>query len=150
MTGKIADKGSLQIKRIIDAPRNRVYAAWTDPAQLRDWFGPEGVQTEDLIVDARVGGAFRWDLTSSEGEKMSCRGEYRELQPNKKVVFTWQWQDDEDWENRESVVTVELSDCDGGTELRLSHEQLPNEQSRDGHTRGWTSALDSLERFVSK
>jgi|SRR5436190_23039232 len=150
MTGKIADKVSLQIKRIIDAPRNRVYAAWTDPAQLRDWFGPEGVQTEDLIVDARVGGAFRWDLTSSEGEKMSCRGEYRELQPNKKVVFTWQWQDDEDWENRESVVTVELSDCDGGTELRLSHEQLPNEQSRDGHTRGWTSALDKLERFVSK
>jgi uncharacterized protein YndB with AHSA1/START domain len=150
MTGKIADKVSLQIKRIIDAPRNRVYAAWTDPAQLRDWFGPEDVQTEDLIVDARVGGAFRWDLTSSEGEKMSCRGEYRELQPNKKVVFTWQWQDDEDWENRESVVTVELSDCDGGTELRLSHEQLPNEQSRDGHTRGWTSALDKLERFVSK
>ena len=150
MTGKIADKGSLQIKRIIDAPRNRVYAAWTDPAQLRDWFGPEDVQTEDLIVDARVGGAFRWDLTSSEGEKMSCRGEYRELQPNKKIVFTWQWQDDEDWENRESVVTVELSDCDGGTELRLSHEQLPNEQSRDGHTRGWTSALDKLERFVSK
>ena len=150
MTGKIADKGSLQIKRIIDAPRNRVYAAWTDPAQLRDWFGPEDVQTEDLIVDARVGGAFRWDLTNSEGEKMCCRGEYRELQPNKKVVFTWQWQDDEDWENRESVVTVELSDCDGGTELRLSHEQLPNEQSRDGHTRGWTSALDKLERFVSK
>jgi uncharacterized protein YndB with AHSA1/START domain len=81
---------------------------------------------------------------------MTCRGEYRELQPNKKIVFTWQWQDDEDWEDRESVVTVELSDRDGGTELRLSHEQLPNEQSRDGHTRGWNSALDKLERFVSK
>ena len=140
----------LEIKRVINAPRDRVYAAWTDPAQLKKWFGPEDVQTDDLIVDARVGGEFRWDLTNSEGEKMICRGEYRELQPNKKIVFTWQWQDDEDWENRESVVTVELSDCDGGTELRLSHEQLPNEQSRDGHTRGWTSALDKLERFVSK
>jgi uncharacterized protein YndB with AHSA1/START domain len=150
MTGKIADKVSLEIKRIIHAPRNRVYAAWTDPAQLREWFGPENVQTDDLIVDARVGGKFRWDLTNSEGEKMTCRGEYRELQPNKKIVFTWQWQDDEDWEDRESVVTVELSDRDGGTELRLSHEQLPNEQSRDGHTRGWNSALDKLERFVSK
>jgi uncharacterized protein YndB with AHSA1/START domain len=150
MTGKIADKVSLEIKRIIHAPRNRVYAAWTDPAQLREWFGPENVQTEDLIVDARVGGKFRWDLTNSEGEKMTCRGEYRELQPNKKIVFTWQWQDDEDWEDRESVVTVELSDRDGGTEVRLSHEQLPNEQSRDGHTRGWNSALDKLERFVSK
>ena len=140
----------LETKRVINAPRGRVYAAWTDPAQLREWFGPENVQTDDLIVDARVGGKFRWDLTNSEGEKMRCRGEYRELQPNKKIVFTWQWQDDEDWEERESVVTVELSDRDGGTEVRLSHEQLPNEQSRDGHTRGWNSALDKLERFVSK
>ena len=150
MTGKIADKASLEIKRIIHAPRNRVYAAWTDPAQLREWFGPEGVQTEDLIADARVGGEFCWDLINSEGEKMTCRGKYRELQPNKKIVVTWRWQDDEDWEERESVVTVELSDRDGGTEVRLSHEQLPNEQSRDGHTRGWNSALDKLERFVSK
>jgi uncharacterized protein YndB with AHSA1/START domain len=45
---------------------------------------------------------------------------------------------------------VELNDADGGTELRLIHEQLPNEQSRDGHTGGWNSALDKLENFVGK
>ena len=150
MTTKAGDKVSLEIKRIINAPRDRVYAAWTDPAQLKQWFGPENVQTNNLIVDARVGGEFRWELTNSEGEKLTCRGEYRELQPGKKIVFTWQWQDDEDWENYTSIVTVELSDRDGGTELRLSHEQLPNEQSRDGHTEGWTSALDKLEKFCSK
>jgi uncharacterized protein YndB with AHSA1/START domain len=140
----------LEIKRIIKAPRDRVYAAWTDPAQLTQWFGPEDVQTQDLIADARVGGKFRWDIINSEGEKMRCCGEYRELQPNKKIVFTWQWQDDEDWENHTSVVTVELKDADGGTELRLIHEQLPNEASRDGHTEGWNSALDKLETLFSK
>ena len=67
-------------------------------------------------------------------------GEFRELQPGRKVQFTWQWQDDEDWENHISIVTVELADRDGGTELRLKHEQLPTEESRDGHTRGWNSA----------
>jgi uncharacterized protein YndB with AHSA1/START domain len=97
-----------------------------------------------------VGGKFRWDLTNSEGEKMTCLGEYRELQPARKIVFTWQWDDDEDWENHISVVTVELSDRDGGTELRLIHEKLPNEQSRDGHTGGWNSALDKLEKFFSR
>jgi uncharacterized protein YndB with AHSA1/START domain len=97
-----------------------------------------------------VGGEFRWDLTNSEGEKMTMRGEYRELQPDRKVVFTWQWDDDENWENHTSVVTVELSDCEGGTELRLIHAQLPNEESRDGHTGGWNSALDKLEKFFSK
>jgi len=150
MTTKAADKTSLEIKRFIHAPRDRVYAAWTDPAQLKQWFGPEKVQTRNLIADARVGGKFRWDLNNSAGEKMTCRGEYRELQPGKKIVFTWQWDDDEDWENHISVVTVELSDREGGTELRLIHEQLPNEQSRDGHTAGWNSALDKLEKFITK
>lgn len=150
MTTKASEKLSLEIKRFINAPRDRVYAAWTDPAQLRQWFGPEKVQTRNLTADARVGGKFRWDLTNSEGEKMTCRGEYRELQPGKKIVFTWQWDNDEDWENHISVVTVELSDRDSGTELRLIHEQLPNEQSRDGHTGGWNSALDKLEKFFSR
>ena len=150
MTTKASEKLSLEIKRFINAPRDRVYAAWTDPVQLRQWFGPEKVQTRNLIADARVGGKFRWDLTNSEGEKMTCLGEYRELQPGKKIVFTWQWDDDEDWENHISVVTVELSDRDSGTELRLIHEQLPNEQSRDGHSEGWNSALDKLEKFFSR
>ncbi len=81
---------------------------------------------------------------------MTMRGEYRELQPDKKIVFTWQWQDDEDWENHVSIVTVELDDADGGTELRLTHEQLPNEASRDGHTQGWNSALDKFEKLVDR
>ena len=150
MTTKGTESLSLEIKRLIKAPRDRVYAAWTDPAQLKQWFGPENVQTHNLIADARVGGKFRWDLTNSEGEKMTCQGEYLELQPDKKIVFTWQWEDDEDWENHVSIVTVELDDAEGGTELRLTHEQLPNEESRDGHTRGWNSALDKLEELFSK
>jgi len=150
MTTKGTESLSLEIKRLIKAPRDRVYAAWTDPAQLKQWFGPENVQTHNLIADARVGGKFRWDLTNSEGEKMTCQGEYLELQPDKKIVFTWQWEDDEDWENHISIVTVALADAEGGTELRLTHEQLPNEESRDGHTRGWNSALDKLEKFFRR
>jgi len=53
-------------------------------------------------------------------------------------------------ENHTSVVTVELDDADCGTELRLVHEQLPNEESRDGHSAGWNSALDKLEKFFGK
>ena len=150
MRTKTTEKPSLEIRRLIKAPRDRVYAAWTDPAQLKQWFGPEGVQTHELIADARVGGEFRWDLTNSDGEKMTMRGEYRDLQPNRKVVFTWKWDDDENWENHTSVVTVELEEAGGGTELRLRHEQLPNEESRDGHNRGWNSALDKLEKFLRK
>jgi uncharacterized protein YndB with AHSA1/START domain len=147
MTAKGDGNVFLEIRRFIDAPRDRVYAAWTDPAQLREWFGPENVQTRNLVVEPRVAGKFRWAVINPEGEKMTVVGEYRELQPGRKIVFTWQFEDDEDWENQESVVRVELSDCDGGTELRLIHEKLPGEASRDSHTRGWKSVLDKLERF---
>lgn len=150
MTTKAADKTSLEIKRFINAPRDRVYAAWTDPAQLKQWFGPENVQTNEFVADARVGGKYRWDLVNQEGEEMSAFGEYRELVPGKKIVFTWKWDDDENWEEHNSVVTVELSDRDGGTDVRLVHEKLPSEESRDSHTEGWNSVLDKLAKFFSK
>jgi uncharacterized protein YndB with AHSA1/START domain len=150
MTTKAAEKTSLQIKRFINAPRDRVYHAWTDPAQLKEWWGPESVRTRNFAADVRVGGKYRWDLINQEGEEMSVFGEYRELVPGKKIVFTWQWDDDDVWENRTSIVTVELSDRDGGTELLLKHEQLPSEESRDRHNEGWNSVLDRLEKFFSR
>jgi uncharacterized protein YndB with AHSA1/START domain len=148
MTAKATEKTSLEIKRFIKAPPIRVYEAWTDPAQLKEWWGPAGVRTRSLSVDARVGGRYRWDLVNQEGEEMSVFGEYRELVPRKKIVFTWQWDDDEVWQNRTSLVTVEFSDRNGGTEVRLRHEQLPSEESRNRHNEGWNSVLDRLEKFL--
>jgi uncharacterized protein YndB with AHSA1/START domain len=150
MTTKAAEKTSLEIKRFINAPRERVYGAWTDPSQLKEWWGPESVRTRNFVAEARVGGKYRWDLINPEDEEMSVFGEYRELVPGKKIVFTWKWDDDDVWENRDSIVTVELSDRDGGTELLLKHEQLPSEESRDRHNEGWNSVLDRLEKFFSK
>ena len=145
-----ADKLSLEVKRLIKAPHDCVYAAWIDPAQLKQWFGPEGVRTYDLVADVRVGGKYRWDLTNADGEKMTVRGEYRELQPGRKIVFTWQWDDDDAWKDRTSIVTVELDDAEGGTEVRLTHVKLPSEQSRNRHTEGWESVLDRLEKLFGR
>jgi uncharacterized protein YndB with AHSA1/START domain len=148
MTTKTAEKTSLGIKRFINAPRDRVYAAWTDPVQLKEWWGPKEVRTLKIVADIRVGGKYRWTLVNQEGEEMSVFGEYRELVPQKKVVFTWKWDDDEAWENYTSEVSVEFFDRDGGTELKLTHVQLPSEESRDRHNAGWNSVLDRLEKFL--
>jgi len=108
------------------------------------------VRTRKFSADTHVGGKYRWDLLNQEGEEMSVFGEYRELIPGKKIVFTWKWDDDDDWKPHNSVVTIELSDRDGGTELTLIHEKLPSEASRDRHNEGWTSVLDRLEKFFNK
>jgi uncharacterized protein YndB with AHSA1/START domain len=150
MATKTAEKTSLAIKRFINAPRERVYRAWTDPEQLKRWFGPENVRTINLTADVRVGGKYRWDLLKENGEEWACLGEYLELVPGKKIIFTWKWDDDDDWKPHNSVVTIELADRDGGTELLLTHEQLPSEKSRDRHNEGWNSVLDRLEKFFSE
>ena len=148
MTSEAAGKTSLEIKRFINAPRARVYAAWTDPAQLKQWFGPQGVQTREIVAEARVAGKFRWDLITTDGKEKTIAGDYREIVPGKKIVFTWRHENDKAWNNKTSIVTVELSDHNGGTELRLTHVQLPSEESRDDHNQGWNSVLDRLEKFV--
>src|SRR5215472_10634577 len=114
MTRKTAEKTSLEITRFINAPPARVYKAWTDPAELQRWFGPEDVRTIKIDADVRVDGKYRWDLINQQGEEMSCLGEYRELVPGRRVVFTWKWDDDEPWQNHNSLVTVEFSPRDGG------------------------------------
>jgi uncharacterized protein YndB with AHSA1/START domain len=148
MTTKTAEKTSLEIIRFINAPPARVYKAWTDPAELQRWFGPEDVRTIKIDADVRVGGKYRWDLLKQDGDEWACLGEYRELVPGKKIVFTWKWEDDESWENHNSIVTVEFSARDGGTEVKLTHQQLPSEESRDRHNQGWNSVLDRLEKFL--
>ena len=144
------EKLSLKINRLIKAPRDRVYAAWTDPAQLQKWFGPENVKTRDLITDVRVGGRFRWDCTDPEGKEVTISGEYRELQPGRKIVFTWKHEENADWKNHNSIVTVEFFDHEEGTEVRLTHKNLPTEASRDDHKQGWNSVLGKLEKFLSR
>ena len=148
MTAK-RDKISLEIKHFIQAPRDRVYAAWTDPAQLKKWFGPENIKTRDLTADVRVGGQFRWDCTDQDGRDVTISGEYRELQAGRKIVFTWRLEEDKDWENHSSIVTVEFFDREEGTEIRLTHEMLPTEPSRDDHEQGWKSVLNKLEKFLN-
>ena len=142
-----AEAFSVRTARLIRAPRGRVYAAWTDPAQLRKWFGPANVKTRKLTADVRVGGKFRWECTDPEGKEVTISGEYREVVPDRKIVFTWQLED-EDWKNHNSMVTVEFFDRGDGTEVRLTHENLPTKPSRDDHEQGWNSVLDKLEEFV--
>jgi uncharacterized protein YndB with AHSA1/START domain len=67
VTSKAAGKTSLQIKRFINAPRAQVYAAWIDPVQLKQWFGPEWVRTREIVAEAKIGGKFRWNLIDSDG-----------------------------------------------------------------------------------
>jgi uncharacterized protein YndB with AHSA1/START domain len=89
----IAPERTLVTTRVYDAPRERVYKAWTDPKQLAQWFPPEGFTAPVCELEVRVGGAIRIDMKGPEGEPFNGalfpgRGVYREVVPNERLVFT--------------------------------------------------------------
>jgi uncharacterized protein YndB with AHSA1/START domain len=94
----------------------------------------------------RVGGRFRIVFGGPEGKAHECAGVYREVVPNRKLVFTWAWPNSTP--ERESLVTITLRAAGKGTELVFLHEQFFDETIRDNHKRGWSGALDKLERFL--
>lgn len=137
----------LRLTRHFKAPREAVFRAWTDPKALAAWFGPDGVQSRNVVIDARAGGRFSLEMYESDGV-YPVAGVYREVTPPDRLVLSWIWGNGE-LEGLETVLTIELREKDGGTELTLTHEGLPTDTARGKHAEGWSSSLDCLERFLA-
>ena len=143
---KVAVKPSLTLKRRLNAPPERVFAAWTDPQKLMQWFGPEQIEMLRAEADARTGGRYRIVMRGADGEEHDVSGVYREVVPNQKLVFTWAWRT---MPERESLVTVLIKPDGTGSILTLIHEQFFDEAARDRHEHGWTGCLNKLERYFA-
>ncbi len=134
-------KTSLRLTRQFAQSREKVFRAWTDPQALRHWFAPDASCEVKAQIDLRVGGKYQIIILKTSGDRDCVAGVYREVQPSSRLVFTWAW---ETTPERESLVTVELKDKDGGTELVLTHERFFDEDARNRHEKGWSHLLARL------
>ena len=143
-----AVKPSLTLQRQLNASPDRVYTAWTDPEKIARWFGPAVVDQDTVKarLDVRVGGSFQVSFKTDDGAYHEVGGVYREVVPNKKLVFSWAWHTTPE---RESLVTVTIKAEGRHTLLTLLHEQLFDDAAKTGHTRGWTGSLDKLEAMFA-
>jgi uncharacterized protein YndB with AHSA1/START domain len=140
------NRPSLTLKRRIHAPPEKVHAAWTDPEKIARWFAPASASKAGgrASIDARVGGRYCVGFTMQSGEHFEVGGVYREVVPNRRLVFSWAWHSTPE---RESLVTVQLEPDGGGTLLTLHHEQFSDQAACDGHRRGWNGAFDKLQQL---
>jgi uncharacterized protein YndB with AHSA1/START domain len=106
---------------------------------------PGSITVAELQMDPRPGGIFRLVMRSERGE-IAHTGEYREVDPPRRLVFTWK---SPATQGRETVVTVEFHERGDATELVLIHEELPDEQTADGHRQGWTSIATKLALYIA-
>jgi len=141
---ELATKPSLSLKRRFNATPEKVYAAWTDPAQIAQWFGPSQIEYVEAQADPREGGRYRIYMREKDGDEHDVSGVYRKVVPNQELVFTWAWKSTPE---RESLVTILITPDGDGTLLTLTHERFFDEVARDNHNKGWAACLDALEDF---
>jgi uncharacterized protein YndB with AHSA1/START domain len=138
----------IQINRVFDAPRELVWRAWVDPAQLTRWYGPRGVSTprEGITVDLRPGGAWSALMINDEtGEEYPSGGEYVEVAEPERLVFTWGDPADPSSMTR---CEVELAERGGKTEMSFRQTGLTDLHRRSGVHEGWSSALDKMTELL--
>jgi uncharacterized protein YndB with AHSA1/START domain len=131
---------SLIVRRVVRAPVERVFAAWTEPEHLRRWWGPKDVRCVDAEVELVVGGKYRIGNLLPDGTTVWIAGEFLAIAPPRELVYTWRVEPAADT----SRVTVRFVPRDGGTEVIVVHDGIASAETRDDHERGWNGCLDGL------
>jgi uncharacterized protein YndB with AHSA1/START domain len=145
---RLDQKPSLTLTRRYPVAPEKVWRAWTDPEAVKKWWGPGPGEPVSLAeLDVRVGGRFRIVFGGADGRAHECAGVYREVAPNRRLVFTWCWPNSTP--ERISVITIVFKEAQMGTELTFKHEQFFDEKARDDHRRGWMGSLGKLAEFLS-
>jgi uncharacterized protein YndB with AHSA1/START domain len=145
---QLSPETTLKVNRVFQAPRERVFRAWTDAKELAHWFAPStDYSTRVPELDLRVGGKYKVEMHHKDGNVHTVSGSYREIRPPERIVFTWRWEGESG--AHESLVTLEFLDLGPSTEILLTHEQLPSAEDRQKHEHGWNGCLAQLAAYVS-
>jgi uncharacterized protein YndB with AHSA1/START domain len=154
-SAKLPVSEELVITRVLDAPREAVWKAWTDPTRFTLWWGPEGFTSPACKIDLRVGGKYLACMRSPEGQDYWSTGAYREIVPKERIVYTDCFSDAEgnavpasyygmqgDWPP-EMIVTVTFEEDGGKTKMTLRHDGIPPDTMSDCEA-GWSGSFDKL------
>ena len=146
------DTRTLRLVRVFDAPRERVFAAWTDPEQFVQWMCPPGVGLDECTLDVRAGGTWRAKGYTPD-RRFAKGGVYLEVRRPELLVFTWAHHVDETYASprgHETTVWVEFRAIGNKTELTLDQGPFVDTPSFNGHDTGWKGSFDKLEGFLGK
>ena len=149
MRARLADD-ELLITRTFDAPPSVLFALWSKPEHMRRWMGPANFTCPEAEIDFRVGGTYRAMISSPEHAENWFGGVYREIVPNRRLVFTFTWDNDGPSAGVETLVTITFEERDGKTLQTFHQRPFRTVERRDSHVGGWSQAFDKLGAYAAK
>ncbi len=132
-------ENTVVVKMLIIASRGEVFEAFTDAEIMSKWFFPEDDMSVEVTNNPVVGGSYTLKMYAKNGDIYTHVGEYKEILPPEKLVFTWNSNFVQD-----TLVTITFSESGGATEVTISHELLPSVDMAENHRGGWTGCLNRL------
>jgi uncharacterized protein YndB with AHSA1/START domain len=137
---------AVHIRRVLPADIRRVFAAWSSATAMSRWFACDSTWQATATSDFQVGGRYRVEMRHGDRVVGIVYGEYKEIQPPHRLVFTWTSEGRIGVRN--SLVTIELKRIGAHTELSLVHDLAPESPEGRAHAEGWEGCLSNLERYV--
>jgi len=138
----------LETERVLPAPREEVFAAFTDPEQLARWWGPEGFSVPSLRFEPRAGESYRIVMQPPDGDPFSLTGEFRRVEPPARLDYTFVWEDP-DPDDLETLVALSFRDLGDSTAVSLTQGPFKTEARRALHRDGWRDCFERLERLLA-
>lgn len=138
---------TLAITREFPADRAVVFQSFVDPSQLAKWFGPTGFTIPSVEFSPRVGERYRIEMQPPEGEPFYLIGELCELDPPRRLAFTFVWEQPNP-DDVETQVGLSFRDLGESTEVDFAQGLFKTEERRALHRDGWSDSFDKLERLI--
>lgn len=133
---------------MLDAPRERVFRALSEPTALARWWGPAGFTTPEIALDVRVGGSYRFGMQPPDGDLFHLAGEFVEIEPPSRLVYTFRWEEP-DPDDRETSVELSLDEVGDATALTLRQGEFATEARLELHRNGWTDGFTKLRELMA-
>ena len=143
----MSENTTLRMERTFRAPAQAVFDAWTSEEVMRRWWRVESDwETPVAEVDLRIGGSVRVVMRTQDGTEYGGGGQYTEIDPPNRLVFTWIW----DGNDTRQLIEIDFEEHDGATTVRFTHRDLWDEAAVRSHEEGWNGTFDNLERELGR
>ena len=138
---------TLEMQRTLPAASEIVFDAFSDPSRLAKWWGPRGFTIPSVEVEAREGARYRIEMQPPDGDAFFLAGEFREVEPPGRLVFSFLWEEP-DPDDVETLVELSFESRGESTVVTLRQGRFKTEERRELHRGGWSDSFDKLERLL--